>query len=801
MAEPTKSNPNRTERDADPIIRRYRPRLDEYEPLEHRWDAFVEVWNVIRPAWWPILVTALLMVLVLAVGQIRDVLAAMPATLQFGASSTGISGRFWTTFLSCGLFSLFAWAFGRGLLAVRFPYTPCPMDPPDWHVSLRLLIGRALGMAMPLAMAGAYFSLGMSLEAWLYIALAGALLLVYAYVKPFLKDWIYTPEVLEAEREQAMEEAEEALERAEDVLEDATETANTTRQRYLLARVADLARDAGERVRTAGEAFADVSLYDQAMPERFPRQMNILLYAIFALHMVIAVLVIWSKVLIPQALGAAAILFLSASGWMALGVFLFSYWPRYSRLPSGVLLFAVWMAVVSIFNHNHHIRLIDSTPVSAEAPRAREYVRAWLSARQAYLPKTEADSPFPVLVVAAEGGGARAAYWTGQGLSQISQMSSIFGLKGHDHILAVSGVSGGAVGTGIWGAALSTGQTLEAQASQVEAILREDFLSPVTAGTMYVDLPSDLLPFPVRAFDRAIWLEESFEAAWARHASDSGARNPLTDDFRALWQDRPLGSLGSVPLLIYNTTAVQTGRVWQVSPVRLNGRRGCQSGDFVDLVDGLGKGMRLSTAVHLSARFTGVSPAGQIDMSGYDDCFNLTRERFVDGAYFENSGADTATRFIRQAREEIEAYCEPEDGSAPICKPDKITIIPVAIITELPDPPAVSQFLHETLSIIATVANTRMARGQDSLRRMGEVTNSEVYTVELPAGWRDSEQGLGCTPAEQRSELYYVMNNDQVSRFVPLGWTLSKEAADHMCRSAKTALGLRYLSILLQSPR
>lgn len=794
----TKTNPPKPaprRREQDPISRRYRPRLDEYEPLEHWWDAYVEVWNLIRPAWWPILVTAIMMVLVLAVGQIQDVLAAMPVSLGAQMEATGISGRFWTTLISCAAFSLFSWAFARGLLAVRFPYTPCPMDPPDWHVSLRFLISRALGLAMPISMALTYFDLQMHTEAWIYVGLSAALLLIYAYVKPFLKDWIYTPEDMAAEREQAIAEADSALEEAEDVLDVVGDEVDTSRQRYLLGRVATLARDAGERMKVAGETFADVSLYDRAMPSHFPRQMNILLYAILILHVVIAGLVMWSKVVIPQWIGAAAILFLSAGGWMAFGVFLFSYWPRFSRLPSGVLIFAIWMGFASMFNHNHDVQLIDEPAeiAASTAPNLSNYAQDWLAARQDYLPQKVGDSDFPILIVSAEGGGARAAYWTGKSLDRLSNIETKFGLSGTDHIFAVSSVSGGSVGTAAWASGLKDIASPRERSVLVDRFLREDFLSPVTAGTMYVDLPSDMLPFSVPAFDRANWLETSFKHSWAKTGGQNTAQNRFEQDFRSFWdEDAPLGALGSVPLLMYNTTAVRTGRVWQVSPVRMDWSPSCLSGDFVDLVEGLETGLSLATAVHLSARFTGVSPAGEIALKGYSDCEEGTSERFVDGAYFENSGADTATRVIRQLRGEIEMYCEPFEGD-PRCDPAGFIFVPVAIITEAPSASKAPNFMHETLSVIMTVANTRIARGADSLRRMGELAGGPIFTIELPATWRRKDEKFGCNPSPQGSD-----DGSGLRREVPLGWTLSKAAADHMCRQSKTVDGLLYLEAILR---
>src|ERR1051325_10644881 len=52
----------------------------------------------------------------------------------------------------------------------------------------------------------------------------------------------------------------------------------------------------------------------------------------------------------------------------------------------------------------------------------------------------------------------------------------------------------------------------------------------------------------------------------------------------------------------------------------------------------------LSTAAHMSARFTYVSPAGRFDPDG---------THVVDGGYFENSGAATALDILRQVNDEL----------------------------------------------------------------------------------------------------------------------------------------------------
>ena len=408
--------------------------------------------------------------------------------------------------------------------------------------------------------------------------------------------------------------------------------------------------------------------------------------------------------------------------------------------------------------------------------------------RTPYLPKNDGDPEFPILVVAAEGGGARAAYWTGSVLSELERSKSASGLAARDHILLISGVSGGSLGTASYGAGIVSSNYDPAESeARVDAFLKQDFLSPVTAGALYHDLFTDFVPFPLNALDRSRWLEGSWTDGWKKVSDDA---DTFGEDFRSLWNPsegrKGLGAIGAVPLLVYNTTSVRTGSTWTVSPVRFADHPGCESRDFVDLLGESGKGMSLSTAAHLSARFTGISPAGRIDLKGYGDCAAGGFDRFVDGAYYENSGADTAAKVVRAYQALVERFCYQDTGSGPRCDPSRMPIVPVAIVAErepAANPPRVS---HETSSVLATVINTRQARGIDSLIRLENAAGVPLERVELAISWARSDERLGCgVEPDAKVTDYKGGPASQTYRRVPLGWALSQAAVDHMCRERR----------------
>ena len=111
-------------------------------------------------------------------------------------------------------------------------------------------------------------------------------------------------------------------------------------------------------------------------------------------------------------------------------------------------------------------------------------------------------------------------------------------------------------------------------------------------------------------------------------------------------------------------------------------------------------------------------------------------------------------------------------------------IVPIAIVSETApssNPPTMS---HEMGSVIMTVANIRVARGQDSLNRFEEVVGVPIKKVEFALGWQRSEESAHCsirlpTPKNQDDDLGEDSNS---FRRVPLGWTLSHASVDHMCR-------------------
>jgi len=506
--------------------------------------------------------------------------------------------------------------------------------------------------------------------------------------------------------------------------------------------------------------------------EAFRYSWPLLLFTIVTAIALFVAFAISPETTAPQ-VGSTPILLLAAAGWIAFGSAADLFGMR-TRFPVFVTLFLLAVAF-SFINDNHAVRVYagrttveDNNRLTTEAA-----LRHWQN-RQLLRPVARATQKYPLFVVAAEGGGIRAAYWTATVLGRIQDSNPCFA----DQLFALSGVSGGSLGAAVFTALLADqpypnpnfrcGATdVPAVLPDAQAILGEDFLAPAMAAMLYPDLLQRILPVSIPHFDRARALETAWERAWHKHRTGS---NRFAEPFGRLWHTQHDHWL---PALFLNSTWVETGKRLIASNLQL------AEDDFSDVED-LGqfygdRALSLSTAVHLSARFTYVSPAG-----------SLTRDHriyghAVDGGYFENSGTTTALEILKTIDQlaaterfwqNVEPYVilvanEPADLRYPNIQ---LATLPKSRAT------TPSGCCNEVLSPLTALLNTRGARGAYAR----ETTRWHVGTahflqfglcktdsVEIPLGWtlskvvRDTMQAQlasdACTPYPNRHNL------DQIS--------------------------------------
>ncbi len=488
------------------------------------------------------------------------------------------------------------------------------------------------------------------------------------------------------------------------------------------------------------------------------------------------------------ALGSGAILCLAAASWVCFGSMIVWFSDRL-RLPFIGMLVA-WAVLCSLWNDNHLVRTIERPPVPASesAPRASGPVAEAFTRWQATLPENlapalqgrRAKPVRPVFIVATEGGGIRAAYWTALVLASLEDRSKENGkawMASHpgqpappdfvSHLFAVSGVSGGSLGAAVFNALLAenAGYPLAPKAGYM---LRQDFLSPTLAAMLFPDLLQRFWPWPIAAADRARALETGWEHGWALAVSGD-KENRFAGPFLALWSD-PNGAairgVNRLPALFLNGTRVESGK--RIITSNLPIASGAK-GEFADAEDaeqaiGISDSERrdfpVSTAAHMSARFTYVSPAGRLPGGGH----------VVDGGYFENSGATTALEVLEAVQGAIDQHPEwpvrlvpavIEIRNGPTSEPPGKGASPAPT----PAPGPGHDLLGELLDPLDTLLNTRDARGSFSQAAI-ETAQQEMRN---PPPW----------PALFRFGLY----ESKVP--LPLGWMLSGGAAREMQRQLR----------------
>ena len=454
-------------------------------------------------------------------------------------------------------------------------------------------------------------------------------------------------------------------------------------------------------------------------------------------------------------LNPPALVLLAVMIWIPLVSFL-TYVGALSRLPVlRITLFAGLFFTAMNWNDNHLVRYQTR---SIPDPRLVEPTfRSWLNARA----DLDDYDPYPVFLVATEGGGLRAAYFTAMVLTALQDQCPAFA----QHVFAISGVSGGSVGATIFDALAARGaenrrrQPCLAPLTEpgplrqaADSILKHDLLTPLVGMALFPDVFQRFLPFPVRRFDRALGLEVALEQAWTDVVRDTALQRP----FHSLWTNI---EHGAVPPLMLNSTLVSTGERILISPLdpqdeRFNGLRNLE-----DLM-GRGRTVSLATAAFLSARFPLVTPEAELPSTSDT---SKTGERLVDGGYFENSGAATLLELLASLR-----ICEAHsDTTRPAFMPVVIRIgysVMTKPVTSLdsaglggePATKFTANALSEVLTPVRALLNVRGARGVSAVGQLstaittfadrGIVTDDMIEfdlkrdSVPLVLGWQMSDR-------------------------------------------------------------
>ncbi len=362
-------------------------------------------------------------------------------------------------------------------------------------------------------------------------------------------------------------------------------------------------------------------------------------------------------------MGPVPLICLSFAVVTAAGSWLIHFGRKYG-LPAFALAAITPLVLGALgMDDNHFIRSREVVE-DLQRPTLNEAVRQF----------TAESGGAPIVLVSAEGGGIRSAHFTAAVLARLADHCPRLARR----IFAVSAVSGAAIGAAAYRASLDVmpleddgACNLDESAAPgprqqaLDAMFRRDHLSPALAKQMFPELVQAFMPASTtdseRAFfpqtDRQRGLELSLEQAFADAFGVDRNDNPFTASaFGALGEPR------AAPHLLINLTETSSGGVYVASDLDLANMRArhrwlhdfrciwspAPANDLVEPACNQSPDFRLSTLAASSARFPVVSPVGSVRTQD-------ATYRFVDGGYFDNSGAETlsavAEHLQRQARE------------------------------------------------------------------------------------------------------------------------------------------------------
>lgn len=282
----------------------------------------------------------------------------------------------------------------------------------------------------------------------------------------------------------------------------------------------------------------------------------------------------------------------------------------------------------------------------------------------------------PLVVVAASGGGIQASGWMTQVLAGLQDQELGIGEDFTKAITLISSASGGSVGSmfyvdqfndqGVLSQDAIAENNQENKLAKVVENATNDWLNAVGWGLAFPDLFRSIgFPFVLnwvsqdsRYLDRGYALEKT----WQKTLVNKDSKYPTLDSRRKQILD------GQVPITVFNTTLVENGRRFLVSPMKFvpgtmtdylkepPEKNITKALDFRTLYNNCGKNhdqacdLSMTTASRLSASFPYVTPMSRnypdnlIPVKGKET--HLQNYHIADGGYFDNAGIFTAMEWL-----------------------------------------------------------------------------------------------------------------------------------------------------------
>lgn len=332
----------------------------------------------------------------------------------------------------------------------------------------------------------------------------------------------------------------------------------------------------------------------------------------------------WSRYFNPL-----SIILIAASFWIFPALFLSILAGRY-RFPA-YSTFVIYVWIISGYNNNHEIQQFDNSAISKRKTDVA-YINHWLGNLIAEEDKIHGNSEnsIPIYIFAGEGGGIRAAYWSGNLLAKLDSLDN----RLYRRTVALTGVSGSSIGFLFYHSMKE--QKVDDIQTKIKKLSQQDFLSSLLVGFFFSDMWQRFIPIKIPKADRARYLENSFAKNYEEITNNNLSEVKLLEEATQ--------SNGNSPILLFNTTEVETGKKAIISNVKLSDR---YFFDVVDVLEFAQKDMLKVSSATSSARFPIVTPAGLVKEDKYSS------SSLVDGGYFENTGLHSAYQLLKLIQNEV----------------------------------------------------------------------------------------------------------------------------------------------------
>ncbi|MCH9698307.1 MAG: patatin-like phospholipase family protein [Gammaproteobacteria bacterium] len=285
----------------------------------------------------------------------------------------------------------------------------------------------------------------------------------------------------------------------------------------------------------------------------------------------------------------------------------------YYRIPAMLIALLFSWAMFTAFDTDHFFKVI---PVPHKTDNS--------TVQQVLQNRMKLNNDGTLVIVCASGGGIQAAGWTAMVLIKLQQL---LGQRFANAIGLISSVSGGSVGAMHY---LDSSVAIpDPDKKQLFTIFQNATVNSLDAtgwGMAYPDLWRIAgAPFlPSKLNDRGQAIEDS----WKQVMYNGNAT--LLD-----WQVKM--SDGALPIAVFNSTQVENGQRFLLSPVSLTQTTNQQNIDFNALYPH--HDMDVTSAARLSATFPYISPVAR-------DSDNIHDFHCADGGYFDNFGVFTASQWL-----------------------------------------------------------------------------------------------------------------------------------------------------------